>query len=218
MNKYTIEYRAAEADLKAMWAELSEKGGASLGPESSPKEIELKRWAVEQADLETQLLKLDTDQTQLKDKKALGQIPPPVVQSVDANTDVIHARAAVRDTKERLNAMVAGGGDKSEAAASLRSMIAISQKQMDEIQTTGTAKAMQDYEDDLTWRRQNIRQRLDAIDKTVTRLKQELAEISIMRRALAAREADAELYRKFIMRYDEQIMDIEMAAKSIGSR
>jgi len=77
-----------------------------------------------------------------------------------------------------------------------------------------TATATQDYEDDLTWRSENIKRRLDSIDTTVTQLKKEMAEITLLNEALLSRKADVDRYRAKADRIWEQMRDIESETQS----
>ena len=72
-NRYEIELRSGMADIKVKNVELAEFGGVNLGQDGYAKAIEMKRWVLEQADLQSQVLAIDIDLAQFNDKKAAGE-------------------------------------------------------------------------------------------------------------------------------------------------
>ena len=92
--------------------------------------------------------------------------------------------------------------------------MATAKKRLDELRSSVTATATQDFEDDLTWRSENIKRRLDSIDTTVTQLKKEMAEITLLNEALLSRKADVDRYRAKADRIWEQMRDIESETQS----
>jgi succinoglycan biosynthesis transport protein ExoP len=211
MNKYTIEYRAADADVKQMTAEIANKGG-DLGGHAGVKLIELEHLVQEQIALEGQVVATDNAYTQFQDNKKNGVISQRVNDMVEADPEVIENRKTVEDLNRRI--LDLGEAVNSQAYIQTSKALERYQQKLDDLRAEKTAKISANYESEVTNAHKTAHEQLEQVDKHVAELKTQLAEVQNLQAAMFSRREDEIVFREFMKEYDKAIRDIEQMTQT----
>jgi capsular exopolysaccharide synthesis family protein len=207
MNKYMVEFRAAQTDLKTMTNQIAAMGG-ELGPGGGIKGQELNHYVAEQIILQDKVVEADTQYNDFMDQKRRGEVNPRVAQMVDADPEVAMLRNDVQSLGDNLDSLPQGT-EKSEAYKRQVKLQERYQKRYDDTRADKTASLTASFEAEITSQRDAAHKKLDLINSQIDKLKTDIAEIANMEAAYHMRLDDLNVNREFVKEYEKAIRDVE---------
>jgi capsular exopolysaccharide synthesis family protein len=207
-TRYEIEERQAIDDVKSKATELNNLGGSTTGA-GGAIDIELSRRVEQLIELQNQKLAVDAAYSGYRDRKERGEVAPQVTSMLEADPEIINAKANVQSVKMHLNEISDGGVSKSPTVVQIQRELEEMQKHLDEVTAEKTAQFTTDFESRLTGERDTTDQQLNQVEAQVEKLKVQVAELANKYAAYKSRQEDLAVYREFVNQYDKALQDID---------